>query len=549
MLENESPARKTSIPETNAKNYSKILPWAFLCLIILFIVLVRVRLLDFPLERDEGEYAYMGQLISQGIPPYSIAYNMKFPGTSVMYLILMALFGQTIQGIHLGFLVVNCATILMVFQFCRKIITDYSAVIAAGVYAVLSLNFTVYGFAAHATHFVVLAAIAGLLFLRNALEKDNLKSYLSAGVLLGLSVIMKQSGIFFLLFGGLYILYDNIRSRPITYKKFINLGIFSLGGLIPFFVTFLILYIAGVFDKFWFWTVKYASTYGTQVPLSAVYHLFIGNFSFVIDGYFAVWCFSALGLISVFFNPSLKKDKVFILLFAAFSFLSVCPGFYFRPHYFVTLLPAASILAGLLFDFLIVKQPVLLKINSRYIGAGLFIAALSVGVIEQKEYLFLEDNLAKLVRKAYGPSPFIESIEIAKFIESRSSVNDKIAVFGSEPQIFFYSNRHSATGYIYAYPLMEPHDYSLTMQKEMIKEVESSPPKLIVMVNIYGSWDALAESEKYILDWINNYTSEHYTLVGVADMISTYETIYKWDADARNWTVLSPYHLLIFERK
>ncbi|MGC1454185.1 MAG: hypothetical protein WA946_03240, partial [Nitrospirota bacterium] len=38
--------------------------------ILLFVVIVRARLLDVPLERDEGEYAYMGQLLIQGIPPY-----------------------------------------------------------------------------------------------------------------------------------------------------------------------------------------------------------------------------------------------------------------------------------------------------------------------------------------------------------------------------------------------------------------------------------------------------------------------------------------------
>ena len=32
---------------------------------MLFVIIVRIRLLDFPLERDEGEYAYMGQLILQ----------------------------------------------------------------------------------------------------------------------------------------------------------------------------------------------------------------------------------------------------------------------------------------------------------------------------------------------------------------------------------------------------------------------------------------------------------------------------------------------------
>src|SRR5262245_21271969 len=79
----------------------------FLLLAILSISLIRLNLASLPLERDEGEYAYMGQLILKGIPPYSIAYNMKLPGTYYMYALVMALFGQTPAGIHTGLALVN----------------------------------------------------------------------------------------------------------------------------------------------------------------------------------------------------------------------------------------------------------------------------------------------------------------------------------------------------------------------------------------------------------------------------------------------------------
>ena len=72
-------------------------------LVLLVVIWVRVRLLDVPLERDEGEYAYMGQLLLKGIPPYLNVYTMKLPGVSVVYAIFMVLFGQTPFGIHLGF--------------------------------------------------------------------------------------------------------------------------------------------------------------------------------------------------------------------------------------------------------------------------------------------------------------------------------------------------------------------------------------------------------------------------------------------------------------
>ena len=70
----------------------------FVVATILLVVVVRFRLLDLPLERDEGEYAYAGQLMLQGVPPYQLAGNMKFPGTYGAYAIIMAVTGERADG-------------------------------------------------------------------------------------------------------------------------------------------------------------------------------------------------------------------------------------------------------------------------------------------------------------------------------------------------------------------------------------------------------------------------------------------------------------------
>src|ERR1051326_6227468 len=99
---------------------------------------IRWRLRDMPLERDEGEYAYAGQLLLQGIPPYQLAYNMKLPGTYFAYAAILAVFGQTSSGIHLGLLVVNAATILLVFLLAARLLGTLAGAVAAITYAVLS---------------------------------------------------------------------------------------------------------------------------------------------------------------------------------------------------------------------------------------------------------------------------------------------------------------------------------------------------------------------------------------------------------------------------
>ena len=105
--------------------------WALATIVFTLIVAIRIRLLGIPLERDEGEYAYAGQLILQGIPPYKLAYNMKFPGTYAAYALIMSIFGQTIHAIHLGLLLVNVATIALIFFLGRRLINTMAGVTAA----------------------------------------------------------------------------------------------------------------------------------------------------------------------------------------------------------------------------------------------------------------------------------------------------------------------------------------------------------------------------------------------------------------------------------
>src|SRR5262245_17474357 len=122
------------------KNYPPYLPWVLLALTILIVFVVRFRLREMPLERDEGEYAYAGQLLLQGIPPYKLAYNMKLPGTYAAYAALMAVFGQTPSGIHFGLLLVNAASIVLVFLCGRRLLDDIAGLAAAIAYALMSLS-------------------------------------------------------------------------------------------------------------------------------------------------------------------------------------------------------------------------------------------------------------------------------------------------------------------------------------------------------------------------------------------------------------------------
>ena len=108
----------TAVATTPARSTSRGVRYACVgafLLAVAFFAFVRVRLRNMPLERDEGEYAYMGQLMLQGIPPYQLASNMKLPGTYAAYAAIMAVFGETAGGIRIGLMLVTTAAAVLVF--------------------------------------------------------------------------------------------------------------------------------------------------------------------------------------------------------------------------------------------------------------------------------------------------------------------------------------------------------------------------------------------------------------------------------------------------
>ena len=73
---------------------------------------------------------------------------MKLPGTYIAYAALMAVFGQTTAGIHLGLLAVNLATIVLLYRFVRELFDPFSAGMAAVAYSILSVSPALLGMAA-----------------------------------------------------------------------------------------------------------------------------------------------------------------------------------------------------------------------------------------------------------------------------------------------------------------------------------------------------------------------------------------------------------------
>ena len=320
---------KNTVTAGQPKRYSWV--WVILLAITVLTSAVRIRLRDIPLERDEGEYAYAGQLILQGVPPFSQVYNMKMPGIYAAYALILAVFGQSCSGIHLGVAVINAATILLVFILAKKFLDHPAALVAAAVFALLSLDQRVNGFTANSEHFVIFFAVGGILLLLYAIERQKRTALFGAALLLGTAFLMKQHGVAFIVFAGLYLLLSELRRRPFAWKKASSAGIvFVIGVLLPFAATCLILKQAGVFGKFWFWTFAYAQKYVSSIPFKQGMQNLTDHWIWIVKSAVLIWILAGVGLVALFLNKKTKNHRMFIAGFFVFSFLSICPGFYFR---------------------------------------------------------------------------------------------------------------------------------------------------------------------------------------------------------------------------
>jgi hypothetical protein len=524
----------------------RVWSWLILCCILVFVAVIRFRLRDMPLERDEGEFAYAGQLLLHGIPPGRLAYTIKLPGTHAAYAMLMLLFGQTSSGIHFGFLVVNCATIILLFLLARSLVGALAGCVAGATYSIVSLSGDVLGTAAHATHFVVLSALGGLLLLLQASNTGKLPTYFTSGFLLSASVLMKHNGLLFLAFGAIWLAwlgYSKALGPNATFRK--AGSAFLLGAVAPFLLLLLLLWVTGTLENCWFWSVTYARAYAKPFPgLMIIRRMLMQRMPQIMITPFYVALF---GLVALWLRRSSWRPALYATGFFLTSLLAVVPGLHFRPHYFVLLAPAVALLSGTL------AQNATDLLRSRFkwlmpLPALVFALLFTKGVARERN-LFFQMTPLEACRSLYGYQPFPESVVLGDYIRVHSPPDSRIAVLGSEPEIYFYSHRRSATGYIYTYPLTEHHLFAPQMQQQMAREIQTPRPQFIIQVRTWTSWLARPAGLDSIDKLCERLMPPHYKLVGSCDVFPDQSRVqWDWQPDPTTDVTALSKEILVFER-
>ncbi len=165
------------------------------------------------------------------------------------------------------------------------------------------------------------------------------------------------------------------------------------------------------------------------------------------------------------------------------------------PHYLMEIVPPLCLLGGLMLGE---------KKKMRKMSAGLLIGGLILTVVVWKKYDFWEyktvpyyKNYLSYVRGektkdeyfSYWGDHIDSNYRVAEEVEKRTEEEDKIFVWGTEPAIYYLSDRLPVGRYTVAYHVKDFNGYEETMEK--IKK--ENPKIMLVLRNEGGEFEEFFE--------------------------------------------------------
>jgi hypothetical protein len=311
------------------------------------------------------------------------------------------------------------------------------------------------------------------------------------------------------------------------------------------------IYKNGAWTDFNLWFFEIRKQYTSLISFDQGLEYLKNNFVAIYRDYKFFWMFSFIATIGIFFTRISLWKKIAIAGLNVAGFLTIVPGYHYYGHYFLQWIPAVSISAAM---FIFLVQDLILRFKqgaiSIFIPLLIIIIPVYINLKDLSRYYF-KPNLTQVLRSVYGFNPFPESKVIADKLNSVMKEEDKIAVFGTEIQMYVYTNKKSPSRFAGSGALLEfPIKQSNEWQKEFIADVEKAAPRFLIFFNHPISWMANPKTENLIFPWFDKFTAAHYKLYGFADMLDG-STNYVWEPniDMVNNPPKAQYRIYIFERK
>ncbi len=474
--------------------------------LILIEAAIRAPLLPIPLERDEGEYAYIAWRLGHNELPYRDWVDQKPPAVFYVYRLALSLPFEPVRAIHFVGLVFAVASTCALFFLGLRFMDRFWAWLGAALFAFLGADPLVQGTAANTELFMLCPLIFSQIafFTGAAKGQRNISLMVLAGALTGIACMFKQVAIVnWLLLAAAYPIFARGEKRwrgAISFICWSAVGLLTVLGLV-------LLYFCrhrGLHDF-----VDNVFTHNLEyiggVEASARLEYCWGTLTMLARTQSIVWVFGAAGLVGLF-TSGRAKWCFFMAGWLITSVIGVSASGYFFPHYFQQLLPPLALAAAAGAERIAAIEPwKILPVWTRRAAVSLILAVLPG--ITLWPFLFTYTP-AEAVRRIYPGDFFAEMPEFARRIENVTAPEAPVFIFGTEPELLFYAHRPSATRYIFLFPLYGRYGNAREKQMAAAAEIERARPS--TAVNMPNAMFFVSGTDQFFTEWSLSYLQDNF---------------------------------------
>jgi len=458
-----------------------------------------------PFERDEGEYAYVAWLMSEGKIPYRDVFSQKPPMIFYSYFLSQLINKDAVWPPRILAAIFSFFSIILVGLIAKKTWGERGFWIALFLSLPMFMFPVLTPFAANTEKFMLLPLLL-VIYLYLYSSKINFLPFFLTGIFSSVAFFYKP--ICFPILALIFVLWFLRLKKE---KKIFNFFYLFLGFFISSFFILLPFLITKTLKDFWesvfVFNSYYIKTFGNPFQ----------NFFYYLGRFFSYWWILMPFFILFFYRP-IKLFWFYLLPF----FLSLTTVFSSpMGHYYLQIVPFfALIVTGGVINFInFFRKEWQLEVM---ILAVFILIAFMIWPFRIQFYL----NPQQLATWVYGRvNPFFEAEIVAQKVKEMTTPNDKVFVAGSEQEIYFYTKRKSASRLILTYPLNLNSDLAIKYQKETIDQLKKNKPKVIVLsqASHSGVWNE--GSPKIFINYLDSILKKEYQLVGG----------YVWEGDEGSW--------------
>lgn len=487
---------------------SKKSQFIILAIILAGQIILRL-LLSAPIDMDEAIYGYFGQRILAGDVPYRDVFDHKVPGIFFIYALIIKLAGNSIISIRLVALFFTLLTTIVIFLIGKLIWHERAALWAAAFHGIFINGFIIQGTTANTEIFINFFSILSLWFFLLANKAENRNDFLVflSGLLAGLSFMTKPVAIFnfFVLFVFTLFFKKSVLKRIL----YLLLGFF--GFPLIFSLYFLIKSALVEYLSYAFIINRDYLALSQSFLFSLIDNLKMGvakTSSWIHTEAFLLWLTALGGLWLIFIKGRTIKNYLAVS-WLLFSGLGVALGGAYLPHYYIQLVPALALLGGfflaeILKEKWLVKIPLILKI---IILAYFLFAFMILGLQYKGRFIAYKKN---------GDIYDQDSSFISQQLKIKTQPNDYLFIWPRTPEIYFLSQRKSASQFIF-YPSWA--EEKLNIKNKIIIELNKNHPVFIVLDPFLNTDECFRFEELY------NFIEKYYQ---PEETISPYLNIQSW---------------------